>query len=137
MQVDNDIQNENVIKLFQLNCHKRKECNIQISQWIEDNTIALCQEPNNYKGKITHINSRLKVVKSDAPNSRACIILDPNIEYLQLHQFCNKDQVAITIKNKTTNQRIVIASVYMQYDAPDPPPLLLCRDWYSFARSIT
>ena len=122
MEIEEDIYGDSSIKFLQINMHKRKECNIEISHLIDDNTIALCQEPNVYKGKITHINSRLEVVKTDGQNPRACIILDPKIEYIQLHQFCDKDQVTIMVECKTNNHKIVIASVYMPYDAVDPPP---------------
>ena len=50
MEIEEDIYGDSSIKFLQINMHKRKECNIEISHLIDDNTIALCQEPNVYKG---------------------------------------------------------------------------------------
>ena len=109
------------IRFLQLNLHKRKEANLDISTWTEEKTIALCQEPNHNKGKISNINSGLKVVTGFGVKPRACIILHPDFEFFQLNQFSNNDMVTITIKSKTS-RTIVIASVYMPFDSADPPP---------------
>ena len=119
------------IRFLQHNLHKRKEANMDISKWTEKSTISLCQEPNHNKGKITNITNGLKVVTGFGKKPRACIVLHPGIEYFQLNQFSNNDMVAITIKSKTS-RTIVIASVYMPYDSPDPPPSVLTRELISF-----
>ena len=130
MEVDPDYPAEK-IKFLQHNLHKRKEANLDIASCITDKTIALCQEPNQNKGKITNISSGLRVVTGFCVKPRACIILHPDIEFFQLNQFSDKDMVTITIKSKA-NRTIVVSSVYMPFDSVDPPPSILVRELINF-----
>ena len=115
------------INVLQLNCHKHKETNVEVNNWIGHNarSIALLQEPAlaNAKGKINCINTkRIKCHVGGNNKPRACILLDRRIKSFIQTEFCDRDTVTVKITDIGTNEGIFICSAYMPFDSTDLPP---------------
>ena len=114
------------VSFLQQNMHKSKEITIEINKWLEGlnggEGVALLQEPNNKKGKITGIGKDFDIFTSNTKsNVRAAIITTKGLKCWKLDQFCNEDQSTIALYTGA-NKIMAITSVYMPYDSPDPPP---------------
>ena len=94
---------------------------------ITENTIALCQEPNQNQGKITHFEDHVKVVTGFGNKPRACIALHSSLDFILQNKFSNNDMVTITIESKT-EKTIAISSIYMPFLSTEPPLPLLMRE---------
>ena len=136
--MNNFISENNQINFLQQNLHKSKEVTIEIKQWFDSlqgkPALAMVQEPNNHKGKISNLGNNLRVIGSDeGTNLRAAIITRGNFVCWKLNQFCTTDQavIAFKIKDKIT----VVASVYMPYDSTDPPPPHITMQLISFCEN--
>ena len=127
--VISDNQNKEVtIFMLQQNMHKSKEVSIEINKWLEglkgSEGIALLQEPNNYRGKISCISNLYNIYTTNTNNNvRAAIITTKGLACWKLDQFCTEDQSTIALYTGA-NRITVITSVYMPYDSPEPPPRL-------------
>ena len=118
------------MRILQLNLHKRQESNMQVNDWIGSDSgemIALCQEPAQFRGKITNINRKITVIigtDSSEEKPRTCILYKRKASFLKLAQYCDRDQVAIKIKDDE-GREIILASTYMPYirDVAPPPAI--------------
>ena len=131
----NFVSDNNTIHFMQQNLHKSKEVTLEIKEWFDKlrgkSAIAMVQEPNNSKGKISNLGNNLKVFGCDkGTNIRAAVITRGGFDCWKLNQFCNSDQAVIAFKTK--NKITVIASIYMPYDSVDPPPAQITTQLISF-----
>ena len=115
------------VHILQQNMHKSKEVSIEINKWLEGlnggEGVALLQEPNNRKGKITGIGKGFDIFTTNTKNNvRAAIIATKGLKCWKLDQFCNEDQSTIALYTGA-NKIVAITSVYMPYDSLDPPPI--------------
>ena len=100
---------------------------MQMNEWLgSDNRemIALCQEPAQHRGRITNFNRKISVIvgtKTPEEKPRACILYKRNASFHKLAQFCNRDQVAIMLKDGQ-GKKIIITSTYMPFDSMEAPP---------------
>ena len=105
--------------MLQFNAQKKSTANAQVNDWMSTrkNSVALLQEPNQKRGRITFINSEVIQYTGGADRPRACILVSKSINdrVIKVNQFCTEDQVVISMKYG--NSRLLIASTYMAHDA--------------------
>ena len=81
---------------------KRKPANIQINEWLskQQKGLAICQEPNQKKGRIMFINSEVTQY-TGGPASRACILMSKQMSkyFIKVDQLCSNDQVVISTEH--------------------------------------
>ena len=121
-----DKSNNVTLHILQQNTHKSKEVSIEINKWLEglngSEGVALLQEPHNRRGKISCIGNGYNTYTTNTKNNvRAAIITTKGLNCWKLDQFCTEDQSTIALYTGA-NKITVIASVYMPYDSPEPPP---------------
>ena len=82
--------------------------------------VAICQEPNQKKGKIMYINTEVTQF-TGGPEPRACILMNKQMSrnFTCVNQLCTNDQVVIS--TRLGDKRLLIASVYMPYDSVEHP----------------
>ena len=134
----NIFSENNQIHFMQQNLHKSKEVTLEVIKWFENQqgkaAIAMVQEPNNHKGRISNLSKNLRVLGCDeGTNIRAAIITRRDFVCWKLNQFCTNDQAVIAFKSK--NKTTVVASIYMPYDSIDPPPAHVTTQLISFCDS--
>ena len=126
--------------VLQLNCHRKEDSNLETNTWMTrmDNSIGLLQEPGQQRGKILNIDrSNIKcytgtpVNVSENERPRACILAKSKLNTYKMSQFCNRDQVAVALKDNSGSM-ICFASVYMPYDSREAPPPQLMQDLVTF-----
>ena len=126
------------LNVLQLNCHKRKETNVEANNWIglHGHSIALLQEPAQNKGRITSINNKkVRCYTGSKEKPRACILLDRKMRSFLITQFSDRDTVTLLIKDNLTNENIYICSAYMPFDSPDMPPPRIIQELVAHCES--
>ena len=126
------------LNVLQLNCHKRKETNVEANNWIglHEHSIALLQEPAQNKGRITSINNKkVRCYTGSKEKPRACILLDRKMRSFLITQFSDRDTVTLLIKDNLTNENIYICSAYMPFDSPDMPPPRIIQELVAHCES--
>ena len=139
MKVSDDNTKKVAVSFLQQNMHKSKEITIEINHWLEglkgSEGIALLQEPNNKQGKISNIGKDFDIFTTNTKNNvRAAIIATKGLKCWKLDQFCNEDQSTIALYTGA-NKITAVASVYMPYDSPDPPPSNTLIDLTNFCET--
>ena len=94
--------------------------------------LCLVQEPYILNNKVKIFTDKIQILCSNEDNPRACIFANKNIKCFLLHQFSNRDQVAITVKFKDRN--IIFCSVYCPGVPADPPPSNLLIKLVKYSR---
>ena len=88
--------------------------------------LVLIQEPWLVQGRIAGLaQSKGKLIfDTSIGNSRACILMKPELNPLVISEFCSRDLVALRVKIHMGGRELdlVLASVYLPYDSPSPPP---------------
>ena len=106
----------------QFNLGKRRLANIQTNEWLSKHQagLALCQEPNQKRGKIMLISSEVTQF-TGGPEPRACILMRKQMSkhFLKVNQLCTNDQVVLSTKYR--EKRLLIASIYMHYESETHP----------------
>jgi ribonuclease HI len=100
--------------------------------------ISLIQEPYLAKGKIRGLHQKDSVILAAGPRPRACITASKNAGCTMITELCSNDLVAALVKAGPKGKRAVIASAYLPFDSPNPPPtreLINLVDWCN-ARSL-
>ena len=109
---------------WQLNMHHSQTAaaNMELLLTGKQKYIALVQEPYCPFGRVVGVpkDSRLFTGKVGA-RVRACIYASKDYDAWLLPQFSDEDMAAVAIKEHENNLT-VFASVYMPYEARDPPP---------------
>ena len=114
------------ISIMQQNLHCSKEVTYELNEWLnrlgDEPGIALVQEPNNHKGKITNLVSKYRqFTDSSGCSVRAAVVTTPSINFWRLSQYCGPDMATIAIKHKDS-KITVFSSIYLPYDSVQPPP---------------
>ena len=85
----------------QFNLGKRRFANIQTNEWLSKHQagLALCQEPNQKRGKIMLISSEVTQF-TGGPAPRACILMSKQLSkhFLKVNQLCSNDQVVTSTR---------------------------------------
>lgn len=88
--------------------------------------MALIQEPWLVCGRVAGLSDckGTIIAEHSATRIRACIVVRSNLKALTLNELCSQDMATILIKHHIVGgiRELVLASVYLPYDAPDPPP---------------
>jgi hypothetical protein len=67
---------------------------------------------------------------------RACILVSNDIQASLLQEFSDSDMVAVRITYKRNKiEHTICCSVYLPFDAPDPPPSVMLRSVVAFAEA--
>ena len=114
------------IQIMQQNLHRSKEVNLELLNWLnrlgDKPGIALVQEPNNNKGKLSNLSPKYKQFSDTGGCSvRAAVVTTPGLDCWKLSQYCGPDIATIAVKHKN-NRITVLSSIYMPYDSDLPPP---------------
>ena len=111
------------IKICQLNLHHSRAASAMMSRCFgkDGMDIALIQEPWIFKGKVRGLPERVATLHYiSADKNRSCILVRHGIEAVLLPHLCTADLVAIRVGVGAGS--FVLASAYMPYDSPEPPP---------------
>jgi ribonuclease HI len=126
---------DQLMKFVQINLHKSFAAAATLVNRFEKEEfdIALIQEPYQNKNKVCCLNTAGGVVISECGGNRprSCILLNKNIKFLTLTEYCNEDITTIELnvkENDSSELKIVLSSVYMPFDSLSPPPHELIRD---------
>ena len=88
--------------------------------------LALVQEPLVYRNRVRGLNIRGGHLYYDSTceTPRTCIVVTGAVQAKMLVQLTSRDMTAvkITISVGGENRNAVIGSVYLPYDAQEPPP---------------
>ena len=120
--------NKGAIKCSQINLQHCKAAALSLFEQVassKQTNIALIQEPYCPFGRVSGIPPGLKLhVGTVGVRVRACIVSSENLEAWTLYQYSDRDMVTIAIRTAKHNNSdmLILASVYMPYDSPDPPP---------------
>ena len=99
--------------------------------------ITFIQEPYCPFGKVPGVPANANLLKVDSKErARAILLTSKDIPALKLTQFTDRDTAAAVLEYTIDGrpEHIVLASVYMPYDSPDPPPSENVRKLVDFCR---
>lgn len=112
------------MEALQINLHHSKVATAALSQKILSEGIQLVfiQEPWVVKGRVMGLGATKGKLIYDAEcgRPRACLYISNNINSYKLNSLCSRDTATAEVRISST--RIVLASVYLPYDAPEDPP---------------
>ena len=118
-----------------INCIQLNMQHCKLASWTlaaklcsESRYVALIQEPYCPKTAVLNVpkNARLHVGKQRS-KVRACIFASEDIYAWRLTEFSNEDMVTIGVRDRQdrNDSRVIISSVYIPGESPDPPQQLL------------
>src|ERR1700712_8006 len=115
-----------MLKLLQVNLQHSKAASASLCKNFIDQKIdiALIQEPYILFNRVVGLKSiREQIIHSHQHGVRTCILAKNDIQLLMLSNFCSRDLTAVklTLQMDNTTTEVIIASVYMPFDSPDPP----------------
>ena len=108
-----------IIKFAQLNLHKSTGVTEKFSRFVGKYGIdfALVQEPNYFLGKLSGLKGgNIEFSKNEDGVTRSGIMINKNINYVVLRQFCSGDVVPIFLEK----ENIIICSAYLLWDSNFP-----------------
>jgi hypothetical protein len=125
-------------EFLQLNMHHCKSAalNLSLTFDVGCTDIALIQEPYVYKNRVQGLNTKLSsiLVGTRSVKPRVCILVSNDIQASLLQEFSDSDMVAvrITYKRNEIEHTFICCSVYLPFDASEPPPSVMLRSVVAF-----
>ena len=114
-------------KVVQINLHHSKQATYDLLLFMEEEKIevALIQEPWIVGNKVSGLQSQYFSLHLPPTEGkiRTCILCRKRTNLFLLPQYCTGDMTTV-IHERKNGTKLVLASVYMDYNEPDPPPVV-------------
>ena len=117
-----------MLRILQVNLQHSKAASAALcQQFLRDNIdLALIQEPWLCKGGVAGLGEAKGelVYDTSLSDTRTCILVRKGIKSLPLTNFCSRDITTVKIEQciDGTNGDLILSSIYLPYDATEPPP---------------
>ncbi|XP_073834718.1 uncharacterized protein [Musca autumnalis] len=112
------------LRVLQINLHHCKAAAAELLLSLTDSAvdIALVQEPYLYKNRVSGLNNEhfSLFYTNNGDKVRTCIVARKSLNLIQLYNYSDGDTTVVRL-DEVTGRALVLASVYMPYEAPDPP----------------
>ncbi|XP_073847036.1 uncharacterized protein [Musca autumnalis] len=114
------------LRILQINLHhcKAAAAELLLSLTTSEVEIVLVQEPYIYKNKVSGLsNANFDIfAASEGDKVRTCIVGKKSLNLIFLSNYSNGDMCTVRLEHGT-GMATLLSSVYMPFEAPDPPNL--------------
>ncbi|XP_073821388.1 uncharacterized protein [Musca autumnalis] len=116
------------LRVVQINLHhcRAAAAELLLSLTKTEVDIALVQEPYLHKNRVSGLNDgRYSIFSaSNGEKVRSCIVAKKSLNLIQLYNYSDGDTTVVRLE-VGSGRALVLASVYMPYEEPNPPGILL------------